>query len=70
MVTVDRAGSVGSTYYTDHLTREELARIKIYFNYDMIGSPNPSYEVSRGREVTNQKTWLRWTRPDREQQRG
>jgi len=24
-----------------------LAKIKIYFNYDMIGSLNPSYDVRR-----------------------
>jgi aminopeptidase Y len=45
-LTLHRAGSVGSTYYTDHLTSEDLAKIKIYFNYDMIGSLNPVYEVS------------------------
>ncbi|KAF2679690.1 Zn-dependent exopeptidase, partial [Lentithecium fluviatile CBS 122367] len=42
----EEAGSVGSTYYTDHLTLEELAKIKIYFNYDMIGSLNPVYYVA------------------------
>lgn len=36
----EEAGLVGSTFYVNNLTPEEKARIKVYLNYDMIGSPN------------------------------
>jgi Zn-dependent M28 family amino/carboxypeptidase len=36
----EELGLVGSTYYVEHLPAEELARIALYMNYDMIGSPN------------------------------
>lgn len=36
----EEAGLVGSTYYVNNLTEEEKAKIKVYLNYDMIGSPN------------------------------
>lgn len=42
----EEAGLVGSTHYTEHLTPEEADQIKFYFNYDMIGSIVPKYEIS------------------------
>ncbi len=36
----EEAGLVGSTYYVNSLSDEEKAKIKVYLNYDMIGSPN------------------------------
>ena len=36
----EEAGLVGSTEYVQRLTAEELAKIKVYLNFDMIGSPN------------------------------
>ena len=42
----EESGLVGSLYYTSHLSTEEVSKIKYYFNYDMIGSPNPVFEVS------------------------
>ncbi|MFQ3282642.1 MAG: Zn-dependent M28 family amino/carboxypeptidase [Reinekea sp.] len=36
----EEAGLVGSTEYVQRLNAEELARIKVYLNFDMIGSPN------------------------------
>ncbi|EGS19532.1 uncharacterized protein CTHT_0050060 [Thermochaetoides thermophila DSM 1495] len=38
-------GLVGSLYYTSKLSEEEVNRIKYYFNYDMIGSPDPVYGI-------------------------
>ncbi|KAL0942950.1 Aminopeptidase [Colletotrichum truncatum] len=42
----EEVGLVGSYYYTENLSSEEADKIKYYFNYDMIGSPNPIYELS------------------------
>ncbi|UDL06217.1 M28 family metallopeptidase [Marinobacter sp. CA1] len=36
----EEAGLVGSTYYVNNLSQAEKDRIKVYLNYDMIGSPN------------------------------
>jgi len=36
----EEAGLVGSTYYVNSLSQEEQDNIKVYLNYDMIGSPN------------------------------
>ena len=36
----EEAGLVGSTQYVLGLSDEEKAKIKVYLNYDMIGSPN------------------------------
>jgi Zn-dependent M28 family amino/carboxypeptidase len=36
----EESGLVGSTDYVQHLSEEELAKIKVYLNFDMIGSPN------------------------------
>lgn len=36
----EEAGLVGSTFYVNNLSQEEKDKIKVYLNYDMIGSPN------------------------------
>ncbi|KFA53805.1 hypothetical protein S40293_01704 [Stachybotrys chartarum IBT 40293] len=38
--TAEEAGLLGSTYYVSTLTEEELLRIRLYLNFDMIASPN------------------------------
>lgn len=40
-----RSGLVGSLHYGSKLTEAEADKIRFYFNYDMIGSPKPSYTV-------------------------
>ncbi|HEY8466839.1 MAG TPA: M28 family metallopeptidase [Solirubrobacterales bacterium] len=36
----EEAGLVGSTYYVEQLSDQQAAKIALYTNYDMIGSPN------------------------------
>jgi len=36
----EEVGLLGSEYYVDNLTEEELAEIELNLNFDMIGSPN------------------------------
>jgi Zn-dependent M28 family amino/carboxypeptidase len=38
--TAEEAGLLGSTYYVSTLTEEELSKIRLYLNFDMIASPN------------------------------
>ena len=38
--TAEESGLVGSTNYVNGLSDEELARIALYLNFDMVGSPN------------------------------
>lgn len=38
-------GLIGSLYYTSQLSEAEADKIKYYFNYDMIGSPFPTYAI-------------------------
>lgn len=42
----EESGLVGSYYYTEHLTEDEADKIKYYYNFDMIASPYPKYEIS------------------------
>lgn len=44
----EEAGLVGSTEYVQSLTPEERERIKVYLNFDMIGSPNFIYGLYDG----------------------
>ena len=44
----EEAGLVGSTEYVQRLSEEELAKIKVYLNFDMIGSPNFFYGLYDG----------------------
>ncbi|GAO19286.1 hypothetical protein UVI_02063420 [Ustilaginoidea virens] len=41
----EESGLVGSLHYGSKLTEAEADKIRFYFNYDMIGSPKPSYTV-------------------------
>ncbi|KAH7305047.1 hypothetical protein B0I35DRAFT_484226 [Stachybotrys elegans] len=38
--TAEEAGLLGSEYYVSTLTEEELLKIRLYLNFDMIASPN------------------------------
>lgn len=40
-----RVGLVGSLYYGHHLSEDDADAIRFYFNYDMIGSKQPTYSV-------------------------
>ncbi|SPO02938.1 related to aminopeptidase Y precursor, vacuolar [Cephalotrichum gorgonifer] len=51
----EESGLVGSTYYTSQLSPEEADKHRYYFNYDMIGSPNPSYVVYEGEAIGSEK---------------
>jgi aminopeptidase Y len=44
----EESGLVGSTYYVNNLSLEELAKITLYLNFDMIGSPNHVFFVYDG----------------------
>lgn len=38
--TAEEVGLLGSSFYLDHLNTSELAKIRMYLNFDMIASPN------------------------------
>ncbi|GAB1316848.1 hypothetical protein MFIFM68171_07058 [Madurella fahalii] len=42
----EESGLVGSLYYTSQLSEADADKIKYYFNYDMIGSPNPIFAIA------------------------
>ena len=44
----EESGLVGSTYYVNDLSPEELDEITLYLNFDMIGSPNYVFFVYDG----------------------
>jgi Zn-dependent M28 family amino/carboxypeptidase len=44
----EESGLIGSLYYTSTLSEAEADKIRFYFNYDMVGSPYPDYEVYVG----------------------
>jgi Zn-dependent M28 family amino/carboxypeptidase len=44
----EESGLVGSTYYVANLSAAERARIALYLNFDMIGSPNHVFFVYDG----------------------
>ncbi|HYI14481.1 MAG TPA: M28 family metallopeptidase, partial [Thermomicrobiales bacterium] len=44
----EEASLVGSTYYVNNLSEDELNRIALYLNFDMIGSPNHVFFVYDG----------------------
>ena len=44
----EEAGLVGSTSYVNNLPAEELDRIALYLNFDMIGSPNHVFFIYDG----------------------
>lgn len=41
----EESGMIGSTYYVSNLSKEEARKIRFYYNYDMIASPQPYYLV-------------------------
>ncbi|MFC4052624.1 M28 family peptidase [Actinomadura syzygii] len=44
--TDEEQGLKGSTYYVNQLPSTERSKIKGYFNFDMVGSPNPGYFIA------------------------
>jgi Zn-dependent M28 family amino/carboxypeptidase len=44
----EESNLVGSTYYVNNLNDEDLAKIALYLNFDMIGSPNHVFFVYDG----------------------
>jgi aminopeptidase Y len=44
----EESGLVGSTYYVNNLPVEEQAKVALYLNFDMIGSPNHVFFVYDG----------------------
>lgn len=44
----EEIGLLGSNYYVSQLSAEEIAKIRIYLNFDMIASPNYIYAVYDG----------------------
>ncbi|KAJ5512474.1 hypothetical protein N7463_002026 [Penicillium fimorum] len=46
--TGEEFGLLGSEYYTSHLSDEELLKIRLYLNFDMIASPNYALMVYDG----------------------
>lgn len=44
----EESSLVGSTYYVNTLPQEELDKIAVYLNYDMIGSPNYVFFIYDG----------------------
>lgn len=44
----EESGLVGSLHYTSSLTPDEADKIRFYFNYDMVGSPNAEYQIYLG----------------------
>jgi Zn-dependent M28 family amino/carboxypeptidase len=48
----EESGLIGSTAYVEGLTEDELDRIALYMNYDMVGSPNYIFMVYDSDEST------------------
>ncbi|KAJ5165226.1 Peptidase M28 [Penicillium coprophilum] len=46
--TGEEFGLLGSEYYTSHLDEKELAKIRLYLNFDMIASPNYALMIYDG----------------------
>jgi Zn-dependent M28 family amino/carboxypeptidase len=44
----EESGLVGSTYYVNNLSEAERAKIALYLNFDMIGSPNHVFFIYDG----------------------
>ena len=44
----EESNLVGSTYYVNNLSQDELNKISLYLNFDMIGSPNHVFFVYDG----------------------
>lgn len=48
---IPRSGLVGSLYYGSQLSEKEADAIRIYYNYDMIGSLEPEWAVYADTDV-------------------
>jgi len=46
--TAEEVGLFGSTHFTRNTTKQELDKVALYLNVDMIGSPNPGFFVYNG----------------------
>ncbi|MFC3980217.1 M28 family peptidase [Streptosporangium jomthongense] len=44
--TDEEQGLLGSKYYVGSLSSAERSKIKVYYNYDMVGSPNGGYFIN------------------------
>jgi aminopeptidase Y len=44
----EESGLVGSTYYVNNLSPDELAKVTLYLNFDMVGSPNHVFFIYDG----------------------
>ena len=44
----EEEGLLGSTFFVEHLSPEELATVRAYLNFDMIGSPNYIHAIYDG----------------------
>lgn len=49
----EEEGLLGSTYYANHLTKEENHKIRLFMDYDMMASPNYEYEVYNANNSDN-----------------
>ena len=50
----EELGLLGSKHYVDQLTRQEVADIAAYLNFDMVGSPNFVRNVYEGPDATEE----------------
>lgn len=50
----EESGLLGSEHYVATLSAEEKAKIQLYMNFDMIGSPNPGYFIYDGDNSDNE----------------
>lgn len=46
--TAEEFGLLGSEYYVEHLSPAELEKVRLYMNFDMIGSPNHMFGIYDG----------------------
>jgi aminopeptidase Y len=49
----EESGLVGSTFYVNNLTAEQQAKITLYLNFDMVGSPNHVFFIYDGDNSDN-----------------
>lgn len=51
----EEEGLLGSTYYAEHLSPEENAKVRVFMDYDMMASPNYEYEIYDANNEENPK---------------
>ncbi|KAI1203934.1 peptidase family M28 [Nemania serpens] len=68
----EESGLIGSLHYTSTLTADDADKIRFYFNFDMVASPSPDYQVyvgdNEGDDYGAEKL-LQWLRADGKQAR-